>query len=302
MIYLEIFKALIYTAVFSLLITPFDFLIARAIGAIDIPTDSRRMHSSPIPRSGGISMFAAFAAFGLFFCSGPSPASASIILGAVIIVTLGIADDASNLSAKIKLTVQAVAAVITVSGVTHPARDGWGFFIIGVLWVLTLTNAHNFIDGLDGLCAGVSLCESCALGASLLHIGEPFLALLSFTLGGACLGFLPYNDKKAKIFMGDTGSAFLGFVISTLSLRILDHAPSAKALISISLILFLPLCDISFAILRRISQGKSIFSSDRSHIHHILADSSLGHRRASLILRFVSSFFAAAGALTYIIF
>ena len=300
--YLEIFKALVYTAVFSLLLTPFDFGLARAIGAIDIPADGRRMHTRPIPRLGGISVFSSFVVFAISFCSGLSALLAGLILGSCIIVVLGIADDALSLSAKKKLAVQSLAAMISASAAISAANGSTVLFICGVLWILTLTNAHNFIDGLDGLCAGVSLIETCALGGLFLLTGSISLALLAFVLGGACIGFLPYNDKKAKLFMGDTGSAFLGFVIGVLSLELILRAKGFTALFSIFMILAFPLSDIAFAVTRRIYQKKSIFSSDRSHIHHILADRTFGHRGASVTIRVLSLISAALGVLLFAVF
>jgi len=289
MIYLDFFKALVYTAVFSLLATPLDFKLATAIGAIDIPKDSRRMHSMPIPRTGGISIFAAFAVFGFIFCRDIAPELTCLLMGAIFTVILGIADDAFCLSAKIKLTVQVVAALITVSGILF-LYGGSGVILstVAVLWVLIFTNAHNFIDGLDGLCAGVSITEAVALSVIFLLNGDTSLGILAATVGGACIGFFPYNGKKARIFMGDTGSTFLGFSLGAISLVFLLRHMSITAFISICFVFFVPLSDIFFAVSRRLYQRKSIFFPDRHHIHHMLADSTLGHRGASLVLRLVS--------------
>ena len=300
--FLEIFKALVYTAVFSLLLTPLDFGLARAIGAIDIPADGRRMHTRPIPRLGGISLFASFIVFSLVFCGGLSLSLATITLGSCVIVALGVADDSLSLSAKKKLAAQSLAAMISASAVIQLGHSSVVAFILATLWILTLTNAHNFIDGLDGLCAGVSLIEACAIGVLFLLIKSPLLSLLAFILGGACIGFLPYNDKKAKLFMGDTGSAFLGFIIGILSFEFMASARSFTALLSILLVLLLPISDIVFAVTRRIYQGKSIFESDRSHIHHILADRTLGHRGASVTIRVFSLISAVLGVVLFIAF
>ena len=302
MVYLDLFKALVYTAVFSLLLTPLDFKLAKSIGAIDTPKDDRRMHTRPVPRIGGISIFAAFSVFGLAFCESLSNSLLCILTGAVIIVVLGIIDDCVSLSAKTKLTVQTVSAVITVSGMGIYRNMGGIFVIFGILWLLTLTNAHNFIDGLDGLCAGTVIAEACALAVLFFIQGEYTLALLALTLTGACIGFIPYNEKNAKIFMGDTGSAFLGFIIGFLSLELFRLSPTPRAFISMCMICAVPLSDIIFAVSRRIWKGKSPFIPDRSHIHHLLADRTLGHRNASLIIRLFSLIFAVFGMILYTVF
>ena len=300
--FLEVFKALVYTAVFSLLLTPLDFGLARAIGAIDIPADGRRMHTRPIPRLGGISLFSSFVVFALVFCLGLSLSLAGVILGSCIIVALGVADDSISLSAKKKLAIQSLAAMISASAIVPLGHNSIAAFILATLWILTLTNAHNFIDGLDGLCAGISLIESCAIGLLFLLIRSPLFAILAFILGGACIGFLPYNDKKAKLFMGDTGSAFLGFIIGILSFEFVITAKGFTALLSILFVLLFPLSDIIFAVVRRIYQGKSIFESDRSHIHHVLADRTLGHRGASVAIRVFALVLAVIGVVLFIAF
>ena len=302
MIILDTLKALVYTAVFSLLATPLDFRLARAIGAIDIPKDGRRMHSRPIPRIGGISVFVSFAVFSFIFCEGNAPELISLLAGAILIVVLGIVDDCMSLPAIPKLTAQFTAAIFSVTvlilygEVVSPITVA-----LAVLWLLTLTNAHNFIDGLDGLCVGVSLVEATALGVLLLIRGSVPLGLAAFVLGGACIGFFPFNASNAKIFMGDTGATFLGFALGFLSIELLRLDPDFRTFLAIGLIFFIPLADISFAVTRRISRGKSPFAPDRSHIHHLLADGRLGHKGASVLIRLASLSFAAIGMLIYVL-
>ena len=301
MIILDTLKALVYTAVFSLLSTPFDFVLARAIGAIDTPKDGRRMHSRPIPRIGGISIFFSFVIFSLMFCRATAGKLFSVLFGSILIVVLGVIDDCVPLSPKIKLSVQFTAVMLAVSGLTiYEGRMNAAIMAFAALWTLTLTNAHNFIDGLDGLCVGVSLTEAVSLGFLFLISDSASLALIAFVLGGACIGFFPFNAKNAKIFMGDTGSTFLGFVLGFLSLELLRLTPTLPTFLSIVFIFAIPLTDITFAIIRRISQGKSPFAPDRSHIHHLLADGKIGHKRASLIIRLSSGLFDILGIYIYL--
>ena len=299
MIYLDFFKALVYTAVFSLALTPFDFKLASAVGAIDIPKDKRRMHTRPIPRLGGVSIFLSFAFFCLFFCFRIFNLISGFFMGAVIIISLGIIDDSISLSAKSKLWAQLCASILAVVGLGNSSIFSSVTVILGILWLLTLTNAHNFIDGLDGLCAGISLIEAIAMGILFLLSEDNNFAIFAFIIGGACIGFLPYNDNKAKIFMGDTGSAFLGFALAFISWNFVLSTSEISALISILFIFAIPMCDIVFAVTRRIIKGSSPFEPDRSHIHHILADSTLGHKKASLILRIASLCFALFGITFY---
>jgi len=231
---LNLSKALVYTAVISLLLTPIDFKLAKKIGAIDTPNDNRRMHTKPIPRIGGISIFAAFLIACLWFSKEITPDIIAFLSGASIIISLGIIDDSLSLSAKSKLLFQLAAASASV----FTAYDGGVFSkILSVLWLVALTNAHNFIDGLNGLCAGISINEAAAIGMVLLLSGRVTPAITAFALCGACIGFLPYNAGKAKIFMGDTGSNFLGFTLGFLSLYI-EKDLSVIALIFVMLLIF----------------------------------------------------------------
>ena len=290
---LEIFKAIVYTAVFSLAITPFDFRLASAIGAIDTPKDERRMHKKPVPRIGGLSLFISFLLFCMIFCKETSPLLGALLTGTVLVVVVGIIDDCNSLNAYTKLIIQLLAAVLTLSSDAFRASNKeLLFFSLSLIWVLTLTNAHNFIDGLDGLCAGISANEAVGLGVILWFSDLRSLALASFVLGGACIGFLPYNAKNAKIFMGDTGSTFLGFLLGTVSAYAIGIS---RLLILPFLFIFLvPLCDIAFAVTRRLVNGKNPFAPDRSHIHHLLADR-LGHAKASYALRTISAILVAIG-------
>ena len=138
------------------------------------------------------------------------------------------------------------------------------------------------------------------MGTVLLLGGNVGLSLASNVLGGACIGFFPYNAHNAKIFMGDTGSTFLGFCLGTISAYLIAYELSPKAVISVFLIFLLPLADITFAVTRRLAEGKSPFAADRSHIHHILADK-IGHFRASRRLRLISALTCLLGVIVYFI-
>lgn len=289
------------TALVSLFLTPFDFPAARRLGAIDIPRDGRRMHTRPIPRLGGLSIFLAFLLFSLLFCFDIAPSLFYAWAGAILLVCVGVLDDALSLPPLLKLTAQLGAAYVSTIGgnlvnvlSVGGTRVSLGAFALPLtlLWTVTLINAHNFIDGLDGLCGGVSLAESASLGLIGLVCGSPSYALAAFAVCGACLGFLPYNLDGARIFMGDSGSTFLGFILAWLSVALFS-SPTPPSPLSVILLFAVPLADITVAIVRRVAKGKSPFLPDRSHIHHMLADTKLGHFGASRLLRLVAALFAA---------
>ena len=258
------------------------------------------MHSRPIPRLGGVSILFCFLLFSLLWDFSDVNALFFGWAGAILVGFVGVLDDRYTLSPALKLFAQSTAACVSMFGGNVIERLSLGEFSaeLGILsfpltlaWILTLVNAHNFIDGLDGLCAGVSLAESLALALIVFSLGDKETAVAALVLGGACLGFLPYNAGGAKIFMGDTGSTTVGFLLAFLSTKALFQA-NAPTNVAVPLLLFaLPLADITFAVTRRLLSGKNPFVPDRSHIHHLLADK-VGHHAASKRLVFAAAVLA----------
>lgn len=292
---------MILSALLSLALTPFDFRVAKALGAIDVPRDGRRMHKHPIPRLGGLSIFFSFLILSIFYDFKIASDLFYVWSGAILIVLIGVLDDELALPPLLKFAVQCAAAYVSTmgGGILRTLTLGGKSLSLGILalpvtllFTVTMTNAHNFIDGLDGLCAGVSLCESLALGLCCLA-ASPTYAVTSFLLGGACLGFLPYNLRGARLFMGDTGSTFLGFLLAAIAVRTISSP------LTLSLLFALPLSDITFAVARRLSQGKNPLFPDRSHFHHLLADR-VGAYRASKILIFAAALTATLAFLIQI--
>jgi UDP-GlcNAc:undecaprenyl-phosphate GlcNAc-1-phosphate transferase len=295
--------AFIISFVFSFASTPFVTKLAYKIGAVDIPKDNRRMHKKPIPRLGGLAIIFGFLVAVL--CFGEMTRSlAAMLIGAGIIVVLGVLDDCRNLPAKLKFVIQIVAALVVVVGgniridvFTNPnifssnpywILPGWLSIIITVLWIVFITNSVNLIDGLDGLAAGVSAIMSVSLVFISMRVGEYSIGIIGIALMGACMGFLPFNFNPAKIFMGDTGATFLGFILATVSIQ---GAFKSYAIISFAvplLILGLPLFDASFAILRRLFTGKGIMTADRGHLHHRLIDMGFSQKQTVFILYAIS--------------
>ena len=294
--------ALLVAAVVALIATPVVRSLAFKIGAVDVPRDSRRMHDHPIPRMGGLAIFFGFILSVLLFLPLTTQLR-GMLLGAVVIVILGIFDDIYALSAKLKFAVQIGAALIAVlmgnqiDYLSNPnifsSDPYWHLGVlsipISVLWIVAITNAVNLIDGLDGLACGVSTISSMTLLVISLVVSDAPAAILMAALAGSCIGFLPYNLNPAKIFMGDTGSTFLGYVLAVVSIQGLFKFYTIISFAVPFLMLGLPIFDTCFAFIRRIAHGQSPMHADRSHVHHRLIDMGFSQKQAVAVLYIISA-------------
>ena len=294
--------ALLAAALVALISTPVVKSLAFRMGAVDVPKDNRRMHDHPIPRMGGMAIFLGFLLSVLIFVPLDKQLR-GMLLGSVIIVILGIFDDIYALPAKPKFLVQIVAALVAVlagnrifilSNINIFSSEpywelGWLSIPISVFWIVGITNAVNLIDGLDGLACGVSTISSMTLLVIALIVSEPQVAVLMAALAGACIGFLPYNLNPAKIFMGDTGSTFLGFILASVSIQGLFKFHMIISFAVPFLMLGLPIFDTSFAIIRRLAKGQSPMTPDRGHIHHRLIDMGFSQKQAVATLYVISA-------------
>ena len=294
--------ALLVALVISFLATPVVKTFAYKVGAIDVPKDNRRMHKVPIPRLGGLAIFIGFMVSVLLFVP-ITPEMRSILLGAVIIVVLGVVDDIMALPAMLKFVVQIIAALIpALGGVRILAFSNPNIFSdnlywvldglsipITVLWIVGITNSVNLIDGLDGLANGVSAISATTMLLIALLISEAQVALVMAALVGACVGFMPYNLNPAKMFMGDTGATFLGYILATMSIQGLFKYYALISFVVPFLILGLPIFDTAFAFIRRLAHGQSPMHADRSHIHHRLIDMGLSQKQAVATLYVISA-------------
>lgn len=293
---LTVLLAVVAAAVISFVLTPLVKSLAIRFGFVDIPKDERRMHHKPIPTIGGVAIFTAFLLVFLFMVP-LDRELVGMLLGSLIIVCMGILDDKYDLNAKLKFIVQIVAAAIPVSlgcrieFICNPIGIGPDYIDFGVLsipitiiWIVAITNAVNFIDGLDGLSVGVCGISALTMGIIALAMGQSTEALILGILLGACLGFLPYNFNPAQIFMGDTGATFLGFMLSCMSISGLFKLYAVISFAVPLLVLGVPLFDICFACIRRIWNHVSPMHADRSHIHHRLIDSGFNQRQSVMIL------------------
>ena len=268
--------ALVTAMVVALITTPVVRALAFRVGAVDVPKDSRRMHDHPIPRMGGLAIFFGFILSAIIYVE-ITPQFQGMMLGAVIIVVLGIFDDIYALGAKFKLLVQIAAALVAVHFGNviqiisnpnvlspNPYWDlGWLAVPATVLWIVAITNAVNLIDGLDGLACGVSTISSMTMLVISLAVADGPVAVIMAALAGGCIGFLPYNLNPAKIFMGDTGSMFIGG--ATVGMAMVLRQPLMLLLIAFTMV------GSSLSVMMQVTyfkltHGKRIFKM--SPIHH----------------------------------
>lgn len=296
----------ILAAVLSLGFTPVAKKIANRLGAIDVPRDERRIHKKPIPRMGGLAIYISFALMSLVF-SGFNIHVMGIILGGTMLVILGMLDDINPLKPLHKLIIQILAAVVLIlfgvkiSGITLPFVSSSEMISIGnlgipltILWVVGVTNAVNFIDGLDGLASGLGVIFSITLFAISIISDRYVAMLLTSILAGSCLGFLPYNFNPASIFMGDTGSQFLGFTLAAIATQGAIKSAAAVAFAVPILILWIPIFDTLFAMVRRKINNRPIMEADRGHLHHRLLDLGLSQKQVVVIMYIISIVLGAA--------
>ncbi|GLB60218.1 glycosyltransferase family 4 protein [Cytobacillus sp. NCCP-133] len=294
----------------SILLTPLVKKLAFKVGATDKP-NHRKVHAKIMPRLGGLAIYVSFI-IGIVILRPTDPnepnAALAIVLGSLIIIMTGMLDDMIELSAKYKLIGQLAAAFIVVfyGGVSVPfinlpfgGQIEFGFLSLPltILWIVGITNAINLIDGLDGLAAGVSSIALITISLMAIIMGDGYVATVASLVLMSTLGFLFYNFHPAKIFMGDTGALFLGYIISVLALLGFKNVTLISFIVPI-IILGVPISDTFFAIIRRIVNKKPLSAPDKSHLHHCLLGIGFTHRQTVLIIYALAAFFG----LTAVIF
>lgn len=281
------------------LATPLVIKLAGKIGAMDVPDGKRRVHDHPVPRLGGLAIAVGFFVATLIFAR-LSRKVLIYYIAAFIIIVGGVLDDTFGLSPKKKLLFQITAAVIVavfcvrIQFLTNIFAAG-KYINLGILsvpitvfWIVGITNTVNLIDGLDGLAAGISAISSFCYFLIMLQNADLALAMMLVSLIGAIIGFLPYNFNPAKIFMGDTGSLFLGFVLSVISMETVTKSAATLAVFIPIFVLGIPIFDTSFAILRRLRAHRPIMKADKGHLHHRLLSKGLSQKKAVLSLYIMS--------------
>jgi UDP-GlcNAc:undecaprenyl-phosphate GlcNAc-1-phosphate transferase len=296
----------LFALILNLVLTPNIIRIAHRFRWYDRP-GSRKIHTVLVPRLGGVGIFTSFftsiivvpLVWQLIFGTAQQHfvdiKYLAIFLGFFIIYVLGLIDDFYNLKAILKLFIQILAAGVVVIGggfvvtkLTIPylgTIDLWYFgYPLTILWIVGITNAVNLVDGMDGLGAGIAGFAALSMGIISLIEGAYAPAIMAFALAGALAGFLRYNFPPAKIFMGDSGSLFLGFSLAVFPLMGISRAGSLGALLIPVTILLVPIIDTAAAILRRLRKRQSIATPDKEHIHHKLLALGLGERKILTVI------------------
>lgn len=296
--------------VLALVFVPLAMKLAYKIGAVDKP-NARKVHTKIMPRMGGLGIYLAYIIV-VLATQKMNMQLAGLLLGSTILVVLGIFDDMKDLNAKFKLLIQILAAVIVMAfGVRIEFMTnvfgGGAIYLdilslpITLLWIVGITNAINLIDGLDGLAGGIATIAALSMAVVGWIYGQYLMASMAIILAGATMGFLRYNFHPAKVFMGDTGSLFLGFNLSVLAIMGVAKSVTFISLAAPVLVLGVPIFDTFFAILRRKMNHKPIFAADKDHLHHRLLGMGFSHRKTVLIIYAISFFLALSAILiTYL--
>jgi len=310
---------LLAAALVALALTPLVRTFARQRGWMDEPDGRRKRHAAPVPRIGGVAVYAAFVlASGLLLIpellgrlpeSGLFSAWAALAVAGAAVLLVGLVDDVRGVSPWGKLIVQTLAALylyhsgFRIGQVSNPFGAatldlGWLSLPLTVAWFVGMSNAFNLIDGLDGLAAGIGLFSTTTLFIAAVVNERWEIVLLSAALAGALLGFLRYNFNPASIFLGDSGSLFVGLALAAFAIRGSMKSSAAIAVSAPLLALAVPLVDAGIAVLRRLISGKRVFEADGDHIHHRLLRLGFTPRRAVITLYAIAALFGAASLLT----
>ena len=297
----------------SFVLTRYVRDVASRRGWVATPSHERHLHSSPLPRLGGVAIFISFSLSILaadvlasylpnLHSAFPFKTLLTVLVPASIVFLLGVYDDLYTVGPYVKFAVQSLAATMLFMGglriLNIPVLYGEHHihWFVGLpntnLWVLAINNACKLIDGLDGLAAGSALFSTLVAFVVALLNGYSMVTVMTIALAGAILGFLRYNFNPATIFLGDSGSLFIGFLLSALALAGAQKAPTIVA-VAIPVVSFgLPILETSLSILRRLISGRPVFTADREHIHHKLLQHGLTHRQVVIVLYGVSAIFA----------
>ena len=302
-------KIILIVFIFVALIIPFIKKIAFHIGAIDIP-GGRHIHKKPIPKLGGVGIFLGFLLGYMLFCN-QSPQMISILIGGIIMLLTGIFDDVKRLPASTQFIGQICAALVVVcyGGIVMNDVSAYGIYInfgifakpLTVLFIVAIINCMNFIDGLDGLASGIAVIFFITISIIIYSMGiyNGLDASLTLIMAGATLGFLLHNFYPAKIFLGNSGSMFLGYMIAVISLLGFKNITITSFVIPV-LIFAIPILDTLFAIIRRLIKGESPTKGDKQHLHHQLLQMTSSQVKSVLIIYGINILFSLA-SLEYVL-
>lgn len=303
----KIIVDLFFLVIIQAAITPFIRRLAFVLGAVDDP-NARRVNKKPMPTIGGLGIFVTYniGSFILLREQFPTHELFAVLLASSVIVLTGMIDDILELKPRQKMLGIFIAAlvvyflagirmnVVNLPFIAHEIHLGWWSLPITIFWILALTNAVNLIDGLDGLADGVSMISLTTMGVVgyfFLHTHQLYVPIACLMLAACLLGFLPYNFHPAKIFLGDTGALYIGFMISVLSLKGLKNVTFISLLVPI-IILGVPITDTVYAMIRRKLNKKPVSQADKHHLHHQLMRMGLTHRQTVLVIYALSLIFS----------
>lgn len=282
----------IAAAVVALALTPAAAWLAHRVGAVDVPS-GRRIHTLPTPRMGGLAICAGAVTPVLWFLP-EGTEGRGLVVGAVLVALFGAVDDALGLDPLLKLAGQVACAAVPVAGgltIDHVSLPLLGSVDLGqaqypltVLWFVAIVNIINFIDGMDGLAAGVTAIGASSFAVIAASLNRPEAAIGAAALAGACAAFLVVNFHPARMFMGDSGSMFLGFMIAGVAVSGVMKSAAAVAVVLPLLVLAIPILDTSFVVLKRLKYGRPVYAADRSHFHHRFFTIGWGQRKTVLAL------------------
>ncbi len=303
----EVLYGAVVALVIVILLTPAVGGMARLLGVVDVP-EKRRLNVNPIPRLGGLAIFFGILVPALAFLD-LGRETRGVLLGAAVAALVGAIDDFRRLPAGQKLAGQLLAAAIPVFfGVwvdrfTFPflgihELPEWVGMPLTVLWIVAIMNMVNFLDGLDGLAAGVCAISGATFCVIALSLGKPDPAILSAIVAGACIGFLRHNFYPARIFMGDSGALVLGFVLAAVSIQGLLKTAATVALLFPLLVLAVPILDTSFVVARRLKNREKVYAPDQAHLHHRFLRRGFTQRRAAVTMWAWCAALAAAALAT----
>ena len=297
--------------------TPYTIKLAKKVGAVDTPNDERRINKITMPRLGGLAVLAGFFVSVIYLLITMTIENKinlyqdsyltkllGFVIGSLILGIVCFIDDAKGVSPLVKLTAQLLAALVVmkfgirIDNLDIPFIDvntfgAWFYPVLTICWIVGITNAMNLIDGLDGLATGISLISCLSLLIIFSLNGSPLISIVLITaLGGALCGFLPYNFNPAKTFIGDTGSNFLGYCLSIISILGIAKTYTAIVIVAPLMVLALPIFDTLSSIVRRVIHGKSlkaIIKPDAEHLHHKMLKKGFTQKQAVLIMYGISA-------------
>ncbi len=305
------FTLFIFSMFISLFLTPLFMNISFKFDFLDVPKEERKVHRKPMPFLGGIIIYISFLATLTLQTVFVDKTHFVIIVSSTLILIGGIIDDIYPMKPKGKLLIQIIAISILIFNDIYiknvsifPGGSSFSFEFLGIPlmfgWVILVTNAFNLIDGLDGLAAGVSFIATSTIFLISVISGNFSSAIVSAVLCGTLIGILPYNFYKAKIFIGDSGSQFIGFILSVISVSGFNNLNGEFLILIPIVICGLPLFDALTSIVRRKIKGKSIMEADKEHIHHKLIGFGNSHPKAVIIIYLISVMFSVIAILMVI--